>query len=279
MYEYLHDDLIIHTHVFYTLQRGKRVYTDELSESTKNLESYFEFEAYLFPPLLLLPATWKRFGYTLDDVNTTYGKIDAGYVWAISLLLLISVYEPESSSAGVRSTFQSPFAFLFISRKTVFDIFVNSQIHFISKEKKSVLCYERPDHKPLLPKVAVSSEWFHYCKFFLPPRHPSFCWAPHYSKLIPFKDILMVPVEYDNTNNLIQMVRVVKKTVYDEMEVHPKCCVVTMPVIAHVGEDKVEYIILEESCFFYIDDPKSHVKNKRNAFKKNLSFAKKIKVK
>jgi len=263
MHEYLHDNLILHTRIFYTLQRGKRTYFQDIPENVKKTDSYFEFEAHLFPPLMLLPITWKRYGYTLEDVHSTYDKIDASYVWAISLLLLASVYEPESSSAGVRSTFQSMFAFLFISRKTVFDVFINSQTEFISKSKQSILCSERPDHKPLLPKSNVTRELFDYCKNVVPVRSPSFCWAPHYVKLIPFKDILLVPVEYDSTHNLVYMVRVVKKSVYDSMEIHPKLCVVTMPVTAFVGEEKTEYVLLEEACFFQVGiDPEEKTDEK-----------------
>lgn len=252
MFEYLHDNLVIHTKIYYSLQRGKRVYSDNITEPLKAADTVFEFEAHLYPPLLLLPITWQRYGYTYDDVNKTYDKIDASFVWAISLLLLASVYEPESSSAGVRSTFQSLFTFLFISRKTVFDVFISSQSDYISKSNKSILCVERDDHKPLLPKVHVSRAQYENCKAAVPVRPPSFCWYPHYNELIQFKDIYLVPVEYDAVNQLVYMVRVVDKRVYDAIEVKPKLCVVTMPLIATVGPNKIEHIMLEEACFFSI---------------------------
>lgn len=268
MFEYLNDNLVIHTKIFYTLQRGKRVYTDTIDESLKTADTVFEFEAHLYPPLLLLPITWQRYGYTYDDVNKTYDKIDASFVWAISLLLLASVYEPESSSAGVRSTFQSLFTFLFISRKTVFDVFINSQSDYISKSGKSILCVERDDHKPLLPKVYVSQEQYDTCKAAVPVRAPSFCWYPHYQELIQFKDIYLVPVEYDILNQLVYMVRVVDKRVYDAIQVKPKECVVTLPVIATVGPDKVQYILLEEACFFSVQQTTDIVVKNANASKK-----------
>lgn len=270
MFEYLHDNLVLHTKIQYALQRGKRVYGDTLSDSVKAADTYFEFEAHLYPPLLLLPITWQRYGYTHEDVNLTYDKIDASFVWAISLLLLASVYEPESSSAGVRSTFQSLFTFLFISRKTVFDIFISSQSASISTSTNSILCTERDDHKPLLPKVYVPRTTFDLCKATVPVRAPSFCWTPHYRELVPFKDIFLVPVEYDSAHNLVYMVRVVPKAVFDQIETKPKVCVVTMPVIAVVGEAKTEYILLEEACFFSVVTESVEKPKNRNASKKRV---------
>ncbi len=250
MFEYLHDNLVLHTHICYTLQRGKRQYTDDMTTAVQDADTYFEFEAWLYPPLLLLPVTWARYGYTMEDVQTTYDKIDASYVWAIALLMLASTYEPESSTAGVRSTFQSVFTFLFISRKTVFDVFITAQQQHIAPGPGGILCRERDDHKPLLPKVSVTPQLFEECRVTVPNRAPSFCWAPIYSQVVPFKDILLVPVEYDRTNQLVYMVRVIPKSQYDEIPVLPKPCVVTMPVIALIGETQQEYVLLEEACFF-----------------------------
>jgi hypothetical protein len=186
----------------------------------------------------------------MDDVHATYEKMDASYVWQIALMLLCGTYEPEAASAGVRPTFQSPFTFLFISRKTVFDVFVSSQNHAIALQSPNVLCKERPDHKPLLPRVYVTREVFNDTLDHLPSRPPSFCWCPLYPKKFAFKDIFLVPVEHDPVHQLVYMVRVVKKHVYDTMPVHPKPCVVTLPVVAHVGGE--EHVLLEEACFFKI---------------------------
>lgn len=249
MIEYLNEGLIIHTHIHYTLQRGKRVFSETPPEHP-DCETWFEFEAYMYPPLMLLPLTWKRYTYTMDDVHATYEKMDASYVWQIALMLLCGTYEPEAASAGVRPTFQSPFTFLFISRKTVFEVFVSSQNHSIALHTPSVLCHERPDHKPMLPKVYVSHDVFNDALEHVPERPPSFCWCPLYPKKFAFKDIFLVPVEYDLAHQLVYMVRVVKKEMYDKMPVHPKPCVVTLPVVAHV--EGVEYVLLEEACFFKI---------------------------
>jgi hypothetical protein len=249
MKEYLNEGLILHTQMYYTLQRGKRVWTDTKPVWTKKNDTWFEFDAYMYPPLMLLPTTWQRYGYIADDVHVTYEKMDASYVWQIALMLLCGVYEPEAASAGVRPTFQSPYTFLFIARKSVFDAFVTEQREFISDKSTSVLCVERTDHKPCLPKVSVTTQIFEEAKSMVPSRHPSFCWRPEYTKLFPFKDITLVPVEYDEVRKLVYMVRIVKKSVYDTLPIKPKLCIVTMPVSVMVAD--IEYILTEEACFIY----------------------------
>jgi len=249
MKEYLNEGLTIHTKIYYTLQRGKRMFTENVPRWTRKKDTWFEFEAYMYPPLMLMPTTWKRYGYTSEDVHTSYEKMDASYVWQIALMLLCGSYEPEAASAGVRPTFQSPFTFLFISRKTVFDVFISAQNAFISPKAGSVLCRERMDHKPPLPKVQISWKIFDQAKSLVPSRHPSFCWCADYPKLFPYKDIFLVPVEYDEAHQLLYMVRAVKKDVFDAIPVKPKVCIVTLPVVITVKG--VEYVLTEEACFFH----------------------------
>jgi hypothetical protein len=271
MKELLHEGLIIHTRMFYVLQQGRRVYSEDLETKAvgDDPDTWFEFEAYMFPPLLLLPTTWQRYGYTSEDVHLTYEKMDASYVWQVALLLMCGTYEPEAAAAGVRPTFQSPFAFNFISRKTVFDVFFAEQQNYISQKSAPVLCLERPDHRPPLPKVWVTADVFERALRLVPERHPSFCWSPRYPQLFPYKDITLVPVEFDELHHLVYMVRVVKKSVYEALPVKPKLCVVTLPVWVYVGADtsgnngtngtrhevlqKIEtYVMTEEACFFAV---------------------------
>lgn len=263
MKEHLHEGLTVHTRIYYTLQRGKRVFNDDPPSDRDQKDSWFEFDAHMYPPTMLMPTTWKRYGYTLEDVHTTYEKMDASYVWQIALMLLCGTYEPEAASAGVRPTFQSPFTFLFISRKTVFDVFISAQSEFISPTipgGKGVLCLERKDHKPPLPKVLVPRSTWEDAKSILPVRSPSFCWTPEYPRLFRYKDITLVPVDYDETNKLVYMVRIVKQSVYDQIPIKPKKCVVTLPVYVMVGP--TSYVMTEEACFYAIDqNPKPTMKD------------------
>lgn len=246
--EFLHDNLVLHSRTFYSLQRGKRVFA-ESPDSWKH-DTYFTFEACLYPPPLLLPLTWERYGYTLEDVQQTYDKTDASYVWALSLLLLPEECELEAAGAGVRSTFQSLFSFLFISRKGIFDLFLRAHERYLSPSTPSVLCQERPDHKPLLPRVIVSGELFEWCRLRVPERPPSFAWVAHYEATVPYRDVWLVPIEHDTTHRLVCMNRVIKREVYEAIPVQPKSCVVTLPVVVSIGPERTEYVMVEEACFF-----------------------------
>lgn len=252
MKEYLHEGTVIHTKIHYVLLRGKRQYTDQKPVVNKK-RAIFEFEAFMYPPLMLLPTTWQRYGYTKEDVISTYDTMDASFVWQISLMLLCGTYEPEAASAGVRSTFQSPFTFLFISRKTVFDVFLSTQQSFVDMSSNHVLCKERPDHKPLLPKIRIPKNVFDSLRNLIPERHPSFIWTVIYPSVYKFKDVEMVPVSYDNTNSLIYMCRVIRKSVYDDINVKPSKCVITLPSYVVIKNEK--YVMMEEACFFSILKP------------------------
>jgi hypothetical protein len=282
MIEYLNEGTVIHSKIGYVLQRGKRSYF-EITDNyeSDNGDAWFEFEATVYPPLMLLPVTWQRYEYTIQDIASTYDKIDSHLIWILALMLLCGQYEPEAASAGIRPTFQSLFTFLFISRKTIFDVFLAAHTSFIVNNNDnnnnnshhqssplSILCHERPDHKPLLPKVMIDSERFREIQEMVPNKHPSFCWVQKYEQAIPFKDIWLVPVEYDEYHKLIYMVRIVKKTVYDAIPVKPKLCVVTLPIIVQIrqpaSDQYVDYVLLEEACFFSEKKLRNHNQNQNN---------------
>jgi hypothetical protein len=265
----------VHTRCFYTLNRGKRIFHKEAPDSD---DTVFEFECRMFPQLMLMPQTWQRYGYTLEDIVTTYDKNEASYAWQLALVLLSGKYEPDAITAGVRPIFQSLFTFLFMSRKHVFDALTTAYQSHISTQPGSILCHERDDHKPLLPKVTVTPELFSKVKALVPLRMPSFCHSASYPCTIPFKDIHMVPLEFDGCRVL--MVRVVRKPVYDAIPVKPKACIVTLPVVVTVtasdGIDE-DYVMLDEACFFWSPETRHVVdaNRKRKADKSDTSARKK----
>lgn len=277
---YTHQDLVLHAHAFYTLQRGKRLYSPTAPSGPTD-DAWFEFEADLFPPLMLLPKTWQRYQYTVEDVHNTYDKLDASYVWQLALVLLCGTFEPEAASAGVRPTFQSLFTFLFISRKAVFDIFLESQAAYLSKRIGSSLCHERPDHKPLLPRVTVDPVLFARCSHMVPPVRPGFRRLTSYDHLVAFQDITLVPVEYDHDHDLVYMVRVVTQALYDTLPAPPRLCMVTLPVLVNTHtQPETLYVLLDEACFFASSQPvpPSAVKKRAPAPKKATTPLKKRKT-
>ena len=246
MLEYLHEDTVMHLHIYYEIQRGKRKYYE--TKPKKSLtSSTFEYEAFMYPPAMLSPLAWIRYGYSCKDVFATFEKMEACFIWSISLFLLLGKYEPEAASAAVRPTYQSPFHFLFISRKNILDVLIEAVKPMIQK-KSTVLCKERSDHFPLLPKVYVSAGEFENLKLLIPDREPSFCWTVVYPSFYEFNGIKLVTISYDQTNDLIYMVRIIYKSTYDSMHTKPTSCFITLPT--NVIVNKVQYVLHEEACFF-----------------------------
>lgn len=274
MLEYLNDGLIVHVKIYYTLCRGKRVYVEEIPEDSD--ETYFEFEGHMYCPPFLQPRTWERYGYTPGDVETTFEKAVMAHVWQVTHLMMTGPSEPESSSGGVKPTYQSLFSFSFTSRRTVFDQFVDANRGRLSSGP-SVLCKERPDHVPLLPKIMVPKSVFLGMKGMVPTREPSFCWRVEYPALLDVKDIQMVPVSYDATNKLVYMVRTVLESVYESMAVKPKQCFVSYRPRIKIGDDM--YVLTEEACFIHCEEivPQDTMcKKRRGELQKNARHSKKV---
>jgi hypothetical protein len=273
MKEYLCENTIIHTNVYYVVNNNKRSYYDEKPNLDTN-QAVFHFEAYMQPPLMLLPMTWDRYNYSMDDIMRSYDKMDASYVWQICLLLLNGIYETEGASTGVKSTFQSLFSFLFISRKTMLDILLQ-YIKPAQTYDDSILCIEKKEHRPLLPKVCIPYEDFQKLLRLVPKRCPSFQWTVIYPYAYSFKDILLVPVNFDTDLNLIYMTRIIPKYVYESWPVHRKQCVVTLPTYVIIRENNTvdkEYVMLDEACFFCLE---SKIKRKNiSKMRKRMKFQK-----
>jgi hypothetical protein len=241
-------DLLLGARKVYVLRKGAR---DHLAgakeEKTANT---FEFEATCYPPLMLLPRTWRRYGYSKSDVYEVFSHLDAAYTWQLALMLLPPEQAPEMSLTGVRATFRSPYSFTFVANRRL----VAAMIERVQATKKnafkaqttSVLCHERSDHRPFLPKVHVSQCVFDALATQVPARRPSFCWTPVYGESYRFKDIHLVPLALEGP--LILMGRVVERTAFERLGVSVHSSVVSMPVYVRVG--KVEHVLTEECCFF-----------------------------
>lgn len=252
MKEYLHENTVLHTTTYYQLARGKRFHSEYIKASKDNKRSVFKFEAYMRLPLLLLPVTWRRYEYSKQDVFRTFQKIDTVYLWQISLMLLCGEQDYSGAVAGVKSTFQSLFSFLFVSRKTLLDNFIAAHMDYVNTDnKQSRLCHERPDHKPLLPKIPIPKTDFDRLKLMIPKHHPSFRRVLVYSSYYIFKDIFLIPVQFDETLALLYMCRIISESTFNSIPCVPKQCVITLPVKIVVGNEN--FVMLEESCFFYTD--------------------------
>ena len=210
------------------------------------------------PPLLLLPLTWERYGYSLEDARKTCAKTDLSYIWQLALMLISGEYEPEAAVSGVKPTFQSPFTFSFGLRKTVTDAYLSGVWARLSRHhpkrkapvegpEASVLCYESKHHCPFLPRVVLSNDAWRRLRAWVPSRYPSFLWRVHYPGLFRFRGVDLVPVSCEQNVRLC-LVRVVRESVFASMPVHPKRCVVTLPIVVEVGPRAERYVLTEELC-------------------------------
>jgi len=268
MKEYLHEGTVIHTNLYYTVENFKRVYIEQEPEFNPK-KALFHFEAYLQPPLMCMPSAWDRYNFCKQDITSTYEKLDNSFTWQISLLLLYGIDKSELSGNGVESTFQSLFTFLFKKKKEV----LTNLLQYVKPNEKneaSVLCRERPDHRPLLPKIQILESDFESLKLIIPVKEPCFNRVVRYPSKYKFKDIFMIPMNFDEENNLIYMTRIIPKLTYDDWPIKRKPCVLTLPTIVNV-EDSF-YIVTDEACFF------SSNATKRKLIKMTVKKSKKIKT-
>ena len=245
-----HEGLNVHTAIRYCLNgSGRRVRAEQAPAS----HALYTLEIDLFPPLMLLPSTWKRYNYTVKDVETTVlsmKKPEPSHLWALSLATMPWDCELDSITASVRPTFSTLFGFLFVSCKTLMDKYIHKHTAElqITNEYPDVLCLERADHKPCLPRVEIPEK--HMTKLLneIPACKPHFLNTTHYSFAYKYKDIKLVPVEYDSKNEILCMTRVVRSDLYLSIPVLPPLCAATAPV--RVLINGVEYVMLDESCWF-----------------------------
>ncbi len=268
MHQLTNENLILRTVSYFTFRKGKRVCMDEPIAWDEKNDTWFKFEATLFPPLMLLPITWRRYNYTLDDVYTTCLKRETAYMWQLALMLCYEK-EPETAPAGVKATFQSLFMFSFANRKNVEDMIVSEAKaeHCSMRRTGSILAHCRADHVPLLPKVRVPQADFDAAAAMVSARQPSFLYSTCYPTSYLFKDVQLIPIEVDLKENLVYMVRVVKKRTWDTLPVAPKMCAVTLPTIVYIKDEPPNagdpfeaehggaYVLLEEACFITVDSP------------------------
>lgn len=259
-----HDGLILHCRFSYALT-STTPHT-RVKHCASEHDHEIEFESVYFPPLFLLPSTWARYEYNMQDIYDTYSKMDSSHVWMLSLLYQGEYTRPDVHCVGVRASFEHLFKFVFISRRNTFESFLKDlsvTTGLDETHRPSILCQERPDHKPLLPLVSTTLEVVRQMAAMAPERRPSFCYQVHYPRLHQFKDIWLAPLEYDPVHELVYMVRAVPKVLYDDMPVLPKPCPVTLPVVILVGPEREPFVLLEEACFLTAKQPVAYLKSNR----------------
>lgn len=242
-----HDGLVWHSKSRYQWKKGKRV---PLGENETPSGTWTEMRMTLFPSPMLVPHTWKRYGLTIDDGYRVFDKIDVAYLWQLVFMFLPEYEDCEVVTTAIRSTFQSMFQFLFISRRVLVSHFVDAhkKDFLLTGDAKPVLCLERNDHKPCLPNVVIPDwqEWVGR----IPAKPPSYLQVTHYEKARTGNGVLMVPVAMD-PHGRIQAQRIILKTVYDSIPVLPPLCAATAPCVVKLQSDPdQEYVLVHECCWW-----------------------------
>lgn len=271
--------LIGHVEELYTFDTGKNR-IDHPIKSRNNLlnklnkvGTIIEEEVYVILSPILSPPLWQRYELTEQDIQKIYDhhQMSASYIWQQIILLPHSEYE-RSTKTGINATFQSIFSFLFTEKKQTFNKFKNYfSEYFYKKNVKNNnyrICTERKDITPFIPKITVDKKVFNHVLFSVPPSHPSYRFKVHYFSKFRYKDIDLVPTCYDEKSNLIKMNRIMKKSTYDNLPVKFGRILCYLPFIivyhdANTGEEE-EYVLLHETCFFGMNEPKNDVINDSN---------------
>jgi hypothetical protein len=264
-----HEGLVYHHHTRYTWSKGKREYLTG-DESTAP-DTLIELKLTVFPPPMLCPVTWKRYDYTVDDAFRLFDKVDVSYVWQLVLVLMEPQWaDHDSLTSAIRSTFQSMFQFLFISRRSLITAYVEYHkpdwLKASSAVRTSNVCLQRSDHKPCLPKVQVQCMEWQYWVNHTPAKPPTFQTPTRYPKAFEWRDVMMVPLEYDPNLHLVNMMRVISKTIYDSIPVLPKRTVVTLPILILLDSHPNEtFVLIHEGCWLHptVQQPLPKPSNKR----------------
>jgi hypothetical protein len=244
------DGQILKSTYNYTLIRSGRDYESK-HEPQDRVKATFSVDMKLCVPSPLRYETWRRYQFTSDDVRHNISCMDEIYTLQLAMMLLNPTdYPPCTFLPSIRNTFQSMFSLLFVPRKIMQQALWNVLPNYYPLiNGESVLCADKQEHHPILPKVGMHAYIIKKLLLCLPPRPPSFCWCAKLSFVFSFRGILMIPMKYDSKLDLLLMVRVIKRDVYENMTVRSKACVLNAPVF--IISDHVEYVLTEESCFFF----------------------------
>jgi hypothetical protein len=223
----------------------------------------FTVEIRYSPPAHFQPQTWCRYRYNYDDIRATAQRLDSAVCWQMSMLYGFDQYDFYSVIVGVKPSYQSYRALSFISRRAMFDHFIQSLRLPISTHQKSILCHARPDHRPLLPLVYVSPEVFRAACMAVPAELPSLITRVQYQVVFPFRDVYLVPLAWDPTNRWVEMCRVVWQDHYERLIHPPTPAPISAPITVRI-QDGIHHmfgtmVLTSESCFFGLEEPDTSI--------------------
>jgi hypothetical protein len=220
-----------------------------------------QVKASYIPQPMLNARMWRSFGYSKDDVLHTIDKLDPSSVWQAALMSNWKSFDTDLALTGIKTTFLGQYTLQFLARKQVVDMFLASCGGPAFTPKDSVLCKEKPEHKPLLPRVLISSEEFQEWGKQVPEHMPSFHHTYRYKDVYRRNTDMYVPVQLDANKQLIWMNRIVSEDEYQAWVIHPLSACLYMPprVLLRLDPCSADqsYRLMHDAFFFKVISPES----------------------
>lgn len=257
-----HKGNILTNHYYYnwhnTVKKHYKTLGQAQQHSSLSDETVFEVSITMKPPSLLTPRAWYRYGLSLEDVKYIIESIDHYYIYQLACVLMGGPNEPSTLMNGINSTIRSHFEFIFPPMKTLFTVFTKFiapwlvQLQKLSP-KKCLLCKERMDHIPSLPKTVTKSLVWKAALKCVPEKSPTFRYMVHYPMGFDFADKTYVPIDFDAEHQMIYMCEAVPQSEYESWPCKAPLSVVTLPVYVTIRGEP--YILSQDGIFFQNPQP------------------------
>lgn len=246
MIQFSHENLVVSTTLYYTIENGMRIYSDTRPKNN----SYICIKTKIYPPNILMPHFWKRYNLSKHNILHMLNKCDKSFnsvIWQLALATLLQD-EDVDKKPSIRSTYKGLFILLFSMNKYYLTKYIEKFQNYTSScVNPDVLCVKRIDHNPLLPYIFVDNTTFEEVKKIVPETQPSLQWQVYYPFGYTHQDVLLVPIEYDSENDMILMNRVINRKVYDTIPIQRKKCILNVPFTVQIKQDI--FVLIEESVF------------------------------
>ena len=229
-------------------------------------------------------ACWKRYGYSVDDIQQTSKAFRSCLLWLVAIKnrnQLESSAVKQSHAVEYVMIWGAKQAAIKTNMKHIPNIYPESQ--FI---KNSVLCKDFKDHKPCLPKVTLDALMSHIhpaecfqldaCLKSL-PSHTELC-ASYYkmAQVYQWKDILVTPRRKEGGNRYLCFVRVLPEDVYKMIHGEPTCIALQPQRIE--TQNGFIYSLTEEAFLVPISQIKKHALSHKSQNDESKRTIKKRKV-
>jgi hypothetical protein len=225
-----HEGLVKHKHFVFTLKNGKRQYSNNNSLTTVSVKMS------IWLPAMLLPEYWARFKMSQADVMRTLTQFDKSYICQLLLLLSPIPNTLQWVKSCIRPTYNSLFSFFFVPKKGMLQSIVRLSGYESSHITPHTLCVVRKDHSPLLPMVEVPSDVFQRMRLIVANESaPSILSCVTYPSSYRYRDIDLIPTEYDSNNGLVYMERIIQTSIMNNIHVSAKVCIVNLNRTVQIG--------------------------------------------